>query len=148
MISTDHPVGWDSKIGNDVFFTCSLIDYIARKTLNKRKDIVNAIGKKRIAKIIDLADVYHSDNINTAADDFITESKIKNGTFNNVSACRYSVPTYWDIGKVYKRLVLRIARSEDITPSFAIIKAYNSFVSEKIDDYNSIFYYDNPELIF
>lgn len=26
-------------------------------------------------------------------------------------------------------------------------KAYNSFVSEKIDDYNSSFYYDNPQNI-
>ena len=48
---------------NDLFFTCSLIDYIARKTKNTRRDVVNALGKERVAKIYDLADVYHSDNL-------------------------------------------------------------------------------------
>src|SRR5574344_613972 len=148
MINTEHPVGRDSEIGNAVFFTCSLIDYISRKTLNKRKDVANALGENLIAKIIDLADVYHSDNIDKVADDFIAECGIKKGTFDNVKECKYSIPTYWDIGKVYKRLVLRIAQSEDITVPLAVMKAYNSFVSEKIDDYNSSFYYDNPELIF
>ncbi len=45
------------------FFTCSLIDYIARKTKNPRAIIVNALGKERLQKIYDLADIYHSDNI-------------------------------------------------------------------------------------
>ena len=34
----------DSK-ANDLFYTCSLIDYIARKTKNRRKDIVDALGE-------------------------------------------------------------------------------------------------------
>ncbi len=29
---------------NDLFFTCSLIDYIARKTQNKRVDVVDRLG--------------------------------------------------------------------------------------------------------
>ena len=48
---------------NDLFFTCSLIDYIARKTKNKRSVVVNALGKELIAKIYELADIYHSDKI-------------------------------------------------------------------------------------
>jgi len=38
---------------NDLFYTCSLIDYIARKTKNVRADIVNQLGKERIEKIDD-----------------------------------------------------------------------------------------------
>ena len=38
---------------NDLFYTCSLIDYIARKTKNVRADIVNQLGKERIEKIGD-----------------------------------------------------------------------------------------------
>ena len=30
-----------SKEENDLFYTCSLIEYIARKTLNTKKDIIN-----------------------------------------------------------------------------------------------------------
>lgn len=38
---------------NDLFFTCCLIDYIARKTLNTRVDIVNYMGKKDWKKYTD-----------------------------------------------------------------------------------------------
>ena len=37
---------------NDLFFTCSLIDYIARKTRNTRADVVNALGKKDLKKFM------------------------------------------------------------------------------------------------
>lgn len=66
---------------DDLFFTCSLIDYIARKTKNTRAEVVNALGKKNLEKIYDLADVYHSDNIERVSDDFIREAKIKTGNF-------------------------------------------------------------------
>ena len=42
--------GRESKKDNDLFYTCSLIDYIARKTKNTRADVVNKLGKQRIDK--------------------------------------------------------------------------------------------------
>ena len=54
--------GRESKESNDLFYTCSLIDYIARKTKNERKYVVNKIGKVYLKKIYDLADVYHCDS--------------------------------------------------------------------------------------
>ena len=42
-------IGREDKKENDLFFVCSLIDYIARKTKNKRSDIVNSLGKNRIS---------------------------------------------------------------------------------------------------
>lgn len=140
-------IGRESPKENDLFFTCSLIDYIARKTKNKRADVVNALGHKRIEKIYDLADIYHSDNINRVSDDFIQSAGIKNGTFDNVSSARYAVPSHWDIGKVYKRLILGISREKGMSIVDALFAAYNSFVSDKIDDYNSSFYYDAPQNI-
>ncbi len=93
--------GRENPKDNDLFFTCSLIDYIARKTKNTRKDVVNALGKERLEKIYELADVYHSDNIDRVSDDFIREASIRNGSFDNVKDCRYAIPSHWDIGKVY-----------------------------------------------
>ena len=74
--------GRENSKDNDLFYLCSLIDYIARKTKNVRSDIVNKLGKERLEKIYDLADVYHS------------------------------------------------------------------FISAKIDDYNSSVYYENPSYLF
>ena len=57
----ERQLGRESQKDNDLFYTCSLIDYIARKTKNKRVAVVDALGKECIAKIYDLADIYHSD---------------------------------------------------------------------------------------
>lgn len=139
--------GRENPKDNDLFFTCSLIEYIARKTKNHRRDVVNALGFSRLEKIYELADVYHSDNIDRVSDDFIAEAGIQEGNFDNVAAGEYSIPSHWDIGKVYKRLILGIAREKNMEVIDALIEGYNSFVSELIDDYNSSFYYDNPQNI-
>ena len=139
--------GRESAKDNDLFFTCSLIDYIARKTKNKRKDVVNALGKKNLFKIYDLADVYHSDNIDRVSDDFIKVAEIVTGTFDNIKVCQYSIPSHWDIGKVYKRLIKSVAEYEKIDVIDALLKVYNSFLSGKIDDYNSSMYYENPSYL-
>lgn len=141
-------MGREPQKDNDLFFTCSLIDYIARKTKNIRADVVNQLGKERLERIYDLADVYHCDNIDQVSDDFIEEAQIKNGTFDNVGECKYAIPSHWDIGKVYKRLIKQVAENEKVSIIDALIKVYNSFISAKIDDYNSSVYYENPSYIF
>ena len=143
-----NQIGRENPKDNDLFYTCSLIDYIARKTKNVRADIVNQLGKERIVKIYELADVYHCDNIERVAEDFIAEANIKAGTFDNVKACQYIIPSYWDIGKVYKRLIKMVSEKEDVNVIDALIKVYNSCISDKIDDYNSSLYYENPSYIF
>lgn len=136
--------GRESEKDNDLFLVCSLIDYIARKTKNTRAKIVNTLGKKNLEKIYDLADIYHSDNIERVSDDFIEQSGIKEGNFDNVKECNYAIPSHWDIGKVYKRLIKAVAKYEKIEVIDALIKVYNSFLSDKIDDYNSSMYYESP----
>ena len=95
----------------------------------------------------ELADIYHSDNIEDVSDQFIAAAGILKGTFDNVGECGYSIPSHWDIGKVYKRLILGIAKEKKVSVIDALFLAYHSFVSGKIDDYNSSFYYENPQNI-
>lgn len=140
--------GRENRKDNDLFFTCALIDYIARKTKNTRAVVVNALGEDRLEKIYELADVYHCDNIDRVSDDFIEEAGIQAGTFDNVADCKYAIPSHWDIGKVYKRLIKQVAEEEQISVIEALIKVYNSFLSPKIDDYNSSMYYENPSYLF
>lgn len=56
--------------------------------------------------------------------------------------------SHWDIGKVYKRLIKKVAEEDGIDAISALIKVYNSFISPKIDDYNSSVYYENPSYIY
>lgn len=62
-------IGQEKKEYNDLFFVCSLIEYIGRKTKNHRNVVVNAIGKDKLRHLYELADVYHSDNIDKISDD-------------------------------------------------------------------------------
>ena len=136
--------GREDRKENDLFYTCSLIEYIGRKTKNTRAAVVNALGRSRISKIYELADVYHSDSLDRVSDDFIQDAMITGGSFDNVASAKYAVPSHWDMGKVYKRLILGISRETGMDIVDALFAAYNSFVSNKIDNYNSSFYYDAP----
>lgn len=141
-------VGRMSQNDNDLFFTCALIDYIARKTKNTRTDVVNRLGKEQISKIFELAGIYHCDNPERVCDDFIESAHIETGTFDNIADCGYAVPSYWDIGKVYKRLIKMVAEDKKTDVIDALFEVYNSFISPAIDNYNSSFYYENPLFIF
>ena len=101
--------GREDRKENDLFYTCSLIEYIGRKTKNTRAAVVNALGRSRISKIYELADVYHSDSLDRVSDDFIQDAMITGGSFDNVASAKYAVPSHWDMGKVYKRLILGIS---------------------------------------
>ena len=139
--------GREPKKENDLFFTCSLIEYIARKTKNKRSTVIDTLGRACIEKIYDLADVYHCDPIDAVSDEFIENSGLMPGIYDNAAQCHYAIPSHWDIGKIYKRLILGIAEEKGISVIDALFEAYHSFVADKIDDYNSSFYYDAPQNI-
>ena len=105
-------MGREKKEYNDIFFVCSLIEYIGRKTNNHRNVIVNAIGREKLQHIFEYADIYHCENIDKISDGLINDYKIETGRFDNISTCKYSVPTHWDIGKVYKRLIIDVSDNQ------------------------------------
>ena len=132
---------------NDLFFVCSFIEYIARKTNNKKSYIVKKIGKELLQKIYNLAEVYHSENIEKVSDEIMEQSKIERGNYDIIGNCKYNIPTYWDIGKVYKRLILMVNNDENeyINTLYSVL---SSWIIEKIDNYNSSMYYENPDYIY
>ncbi|MCL2208438.1 MAG: hypothetical protein FWB90_10180 [Fibromonadales bacterium] len=139
-------IGREIKEYNDVFFMCSLIDYIARKIKSHRSTVANSIGKNELNRIFELAEVYHSENIDKISDELIEKFAIPSDNFPTES--KYAIPSHWDIGKVYKRLAINIAEHEQIDFISAILKVYNSPISEKIENFNSSLYYENPSYIF
>lgn len=133
---------------NNLFFVCSLIEYIARKTKNYRRVIVNSIGQDGLQHLYNLADIYHSDNIDKVSDELIEKYHISAGYFDNIAQAQYAIPTHWDIGKVYQRLIIDVCQHENKTPIHALIEVYNSWIADKIDNYNSSMYYENPSYLY
>lgn len=136
--------GREEKRYNDLFFLCSLIEYVARKTTNERKTIVNAMGYDGLKHIYDLAEVYHSENIDKLTFEIVSKYSIPSGTFDNVASCKYNVPTHWDIGKVFQRLIINICKETGRDPVAVLMEVYNSWIADNIENYNSSMYYENP----
>lgn len=140
--------GREEKNANNLFFLCSLIEYISRKTKNHRNVVVNAIGKDKLQHIFDLADVYHNENMDKLTFELIEKHDIKDGIFDNISIAKYSIPTHWDIGKVYKRLIIDVSKKENKSLIDTLVEVYNSWLSRKIEDFSGSVYYESPEYLY
>ena len=140
--------GREDKVANNLFFLCSLIEYIGRETKNHRNVIVNAIGKDELQHILDLADIYHNENIAKLSFNIIEKYSIIEGGYDNISIAIYSIPTHWDIGKVYKRLIIMLSKNNKKSLIENLIEVYNSWLSRKIEDFNSSIYYESPEYLY
>ena len=103
-----------AKNNNNLFFTCSLIEYIGRLKKRTRCEIADALGQENIDRIYEYADVLHCEPMEKVAHEFVTECKIETGDFDNIIECRYRIPDYWDIGEVYERLIEDSYKDSDI----------------------------------
>lgn len=132
-----------TKNNNDLFYICSLIEYIGRKTKQPRKKVADYLGRKHIHRIYEHADVFHCEPIEKVAEELIEECNIPKGSFDNVGACRYTVPDYWDIGEVYERLIEDSYSDQDMEKG--LWQVYHSWIDSSISDYNTDFYYQSRD---
>lgn len=135
------------KNNSDLFYTCSLIEYIGRKQKQRRETVVKLLGQETIRRIYRYADVFHCEPIAKTADDFIHICNIPVGAYDNLEKAKYEIPDYWTIGEVYERLIEDV--SEDSTEAIVdtIMAVYSSWISDAISNYNTDFYYQSREYI-
>lgn len=133
------------KNNNNLFYTCSLIEYIGRVKKRERREVTDFLGKEEISRIYDYADVFHCEPIEKVAHEFIEECKISEGAFDNVVECQYKIPDYWDIGEVYERLIEDSYKDSEILDG--LWEVFHSWIDEKISDYNTDFYYQSRDYI-
>lgn len=129
---------------NALFYECSLIEYIARQTKNRRYDVVKQLGGD-IKRIYEYADVFHCEPIEKVADEFIHKDDISDGNYDNVAKCKYAVPDYWDIGEVFARLIEDCYDGEDLVNG--IKEVYGSWMADQILNFNSDLYYQSREYL-
>ena len=131
---------------DDLFYVCSMIEFVARETHNKVKDIVGKMTDEDLLHQLKAASVNHCLSYEQICDEWIEEYQIAEGNFDNITTCKYNVPTVTSIGRVYQTLILEVME-QDVNVVEAIKNVYNSFISEEISDFNSNFYYSNPDYI-
>lgn len=133
------------KEKNDLFYVCSLIEYIARATKNKRGAVVEALGEPGIKKQLYDAEVNHCLSFEQVCDEIVSAYRIEPGNFDTIANCKYAVPDFMDIGKLYCIMVEDCAKpGEEAAELFRI---FSSFISDEISDFNTDLYYQNPNYL-
>lgn len=130
-------------VDSALFFTCSLIEFIGRQTRNRRETVVDALATD-VDRIYHYADVFHCEPIEKVADDFITRANIHLGEFDNIASCQYAVPSYWDIGGTFARLI-QDCFPEDVLGGLREI--FHSWLTGRIMNFNSDLYYQSREYL-
>ena len=116
---------------DDLFYVCTLIEYVSRKTHNKSKDVVVRMSDKALAHQLKAAGINHCLSFEQVADEWIEDYGIPNGNYDNISKCRYEVPTVTAIGRVYQTLISEVASLyQDIVEAIKMV--YSSFISDEI----------------
>ena len=133
------------KQRDDIYYVCSLIEFIARKTKNHRQDVIRHFSKADVERQLRLAEVNHCLSFEQVADELIEDYGISDGNFDTVKECRYDVPSFLSIGMLYQELVLSTMKNEDAAQG--IIDIFSSFISDEISDFNSNVYYTNPDYL-
>ena len=125
---------------NDIYYTSALIEYIGRKTLNRRSVIAAAIGLEGIERLLKLACVNHCLSFQQVADEVIERYHIYKGNYDTVSNCKYNVPSFLPIGKVYARLAQDV-HENGTSYAATLYKIFLSGIDEKISNFNAAFYF-------
>ena len=133
------------KERNDYFYVCSLIEYIARETKNKRGVIASALGLDGLEKQLHDAEVNHCLSFEQVSDELIEQYQIPIGNFDTISDCKYTIPSFLDIGKLYSILIEDCA-----TPGNEVSEMMNifcSFISDEISNFSTDLYYQKGRLL-
>ena len=134
---------------DDLFYVCSMIEFVARETHNKVKDIVGMMEDEDILHQLKVAGVNHCLSYEQICDEWIAEFQIVEGNFDitNVdSELATIILTSLDMGEVYQRLIAdTLSTKEDFTEG--ILRVYNDEICDVIDNYNCSAFYEPSYVI-
>ena len=130
---------------NDLFYVCSLIEYTARKTTNRRGVVAEALGEEGIKKQLLDAGVNHCLSFEQVSDELIEQYHIPTGDFDTITGCKYSIPSYLDIGKLYAIMIEDCA--EPGKEASELIQIFSSFISDEISNFKTGLYYETPSYL-
>lgn len=135
----------NEKRKDDIYYVCTMIEFVARATNNRRRDVVKKFSKKDIEHQLKVAEVNHCLSYEQVSDEWIEQYGIVEGDYNNVKECKYTVPSVNAIGRVYQQLVIETMEVNE--EAQAIIDVFSSFISDEISNFNSNVYYSSPDYL-
>lgn len=134
---------------NDIYYTASLLEFLARRTKNRRSDLARKLGKSGIDSIYQYAEVNHCLPFEQVADELIETYHISEGTYFPEAIFQETgstSPSPTQIGKSYANLVCDIQADPEQYPA-TLYDVLCSKISEWMTDYRSAFYYSPRDYI-
>ncbi|WP_282804113.1 hypothetical protein [Clostridium tetani] len=125
---------------DNLYYLCYVIEVLSRKTKNRRKTIVDALGRDNIEFIYKNAEVMHSEPIDVVCYEFIEKCNIKDGDYDIEVYCKDKPPRALSIGKLYSRLILSLLEDEEDLIS-KTMEVLSSWLVDEITNFNSSLYY-------
>lgn len=135
----------DEKRKDDIYYVCTMIEFVARATNNRRRDVVARLSKKNIEHQLKVAEVNHCLEFEQVSDEWIEQYGIPTGNYNTIKECKYTVPSVTAIGRVYQQLVIATTQANEEAQT--IIDVFSSFISDEISNFNSNVYYSSPDYL-
>ena len=138
-----------TKNNNNLFFTCSLIEYIGRTVKQKRGDVVKVLGKNRIERTYSYADVFHCEDIDKTVDE--AHDRLKIGKTNGLFFRPGLRPAFYDMAMVYQYLIQDIYKNDESYNKDLIDTIYDVFTSKvglALENYKNCLYWQSGECIY
>ncbi len=102
-------------------------------------------GREGIEKQLYDAEVNHCLSFEQVSDEIIEQYKIPAGDFDTITECKYTVPGFMDIRKLYSIMIEDCAvpgrEMEEL------LKIFDSFISDEISEFQTDLYYQNPDYL-
>ncbi len=133
------------KEKDDLFYVCSLIEYVARITKNRRGVVVEKLVEKGIRKQLHDAEVNHCLTFEQVGDEIIEWYRIPEGEFDTITNCKYTIPGFMDIGRLYAIMIEDCAKEGEEVEE--LMKIFTSFISDEISEFRTGLYYVNPDYL-
>ena len=133
------------KDSDNLFYVCSLIETVGRRTHNRRGAVVQAVSDELLRDHLEYADINHCLPFERVSDELIADCGIQSGSFDTITGCAYSIPTETSIGRVYSTLVESVRGDDDTI--MAMRKVFGSFIVDEIADFARGVYYQNPSYL-
>ena len=79
------------------------------------------------------------------SDEVIEQYQITPGDFDTITGCKYKVPSFQDIGRLYSIMIEDCARPGEEMDE--LMKLFCSFISDEISRFDTDLYYQNPSYL-
>lgn len=133
------------KEKDNIYFVCCMIEFIGRKTKNRRHDVINYL-RDGLAHELEYADVTHCLPMEQVVEEWIENYSISDGHYDTTTGNEYEVPSALAVGRIYQNLILNTASIQE-EPVKAIETVFSSPIIDYITDFDSGVYYRSPSYL-